>query len=57
MKSLQTLLKLRGYTLPIYGVDGDFGGETKAAVESFQTAKNLTPDGVVGQKTWTALVG
>lgn len=57
VKALQTLLKLHGYKLPTYGVDGDFGSETKAAVESFQKAKNLTSDGVVGPKTWKALVG
>ena len=57
VKSLQTLLKFRGCSLPKYGVDGDFGAETEAAVKVFQTAAKLTADGIVGPKTWKALIG
>ena len=57
VKVLQTVLKYRGCSLPKYGVDGDFGAETVAAVKQFQTAAKLTADGVVGVKTWKALVG
>lgn len=36
--------------------DGIFGSKTEAAVKAFQKIFDLTPDGIVGQKTWYALV-
>jgi len=57
VKALQTLLKLRGYKLPNYGVDGDFGNETKTVVELFQKDKKLAVDGIVGPKTWKEMIG
>lgn len=36
-------------------IDGGFGAETLAAVERFQSDKQLFVDGVVGQSTWDAL--
>ena len=57
VRVVQTILKYRGCSLPKYGVDGDFGGETLAAVKQFQTAAKLEVDGVVGAQTWKALVG
>ena len=41
----QEHLATAGYTIPI---DGDYGPNTQSAVESFQTAKGLTADGIVG---------
>lgn len=35
--------------------DGFFGPLTKSAVLAFQKSKNLVQDGIVGNKTWTAL--
>lgn len=53
--ALQTALINRGYDLGSYGVDGDFGKATEAAVKKFQKDNGLTADGVVGPKTWAAL--
>ncbi len=36
-------------------VDGIFGKKTTAGVKVFQRARRLTPDGIVGPKTWAAL--
>ena len=55
---LQTLLVHKwGCKLPKYGPDGEFGEETREAVLRFQRTKGLEADGVVGSKTWTALIG
>ncbi len=35
--------------------DGAFGHGTTTQVQNFQRDKNLTPDGVVGPKTWEEL--
>jgi peptidoglycan hydrolase-like protein with peptidoglycan-binding domain len=34
------------------GIDGDFGPNTKAAVEAFQNWGNVQADGIVGDQTW-----
>jgi hypothetical protein len=47
VKTLQRELNL--------GSDGNFGGQTEAAVRNFQRAHNRVPDGIVGPKTWLAL--
>ena len=52
---LQNKLLVRGYKLPRFGADGDFGNETLEAVKQFQRDHGLTADGVVGAKTWEAL--
>lgn len=36
--------------------DGIFGPSTERSLKAFQKSAGLKPDGVVGQKTWTALV-
>lgn len=52
----KALLAWKSTCLPRYGADGDFGGETDAAVRAFQKAKGLTVDGIVGKNTWAALL-
>ena len=39
----------------IYPVDGVFGEGTENAVREYQRAFNLTPDGIVGEKTWYSI--
>lgn len=36
-------------------VDGIFGRDTEASVRAFQSDNSLTPDGIVGAKTWAML--
>ena len=47
VRDLQNLLAIK--------VDGDFGPNTKSAVEKFQKSKGLKVDGIVGEKTWNVL--
>ena len=57
VKSMQTLLKLRGYDCG--AIDGDYGKKTRAALDRFQKNSKppLTPlDGVCGRGTWRALI-
>lgn len=51
--ALQHLLLYRGYNLQ---ADGTFGTDTQQAVQQFQTAYKLNPNGVVDKLTWEALV-
>ena len=53
---LQNKLVKLGYYLGPYGVDGDFGKNTEKAVKEFQEDHGLQQDGVVGKKTWNALL-
>ena len=50
---------LNGYLGAIMKVknDGHFGKRTEEAVIKFQKMKNLVIDGIVGSKTWSALLG
>jgi GH24 family phage-related lysozyme (muramidase) len=53
VKAAQSALSQQGVTV---GTDGVFGPGTEAAVKSFQAAKNLTDDGVIGPATWAQLL-
>ncbi|MEM8504720.1 MAG: peptidoglycan-binding domain-containing protein [Cyanobacteria bacterium P01_D01_bin.1] len=51
---LQATLKLLGFYQG--SVDGDYSQLTQQAVISFQTATNLTADGITGPATWRKLL-
>ena len=55
VKYAQQLLQDRGYDLGKYGVDGDFGSATQAAVKQFQRDWGLKVDGIIGPQTWAML--
>jgi hypothetical protein len=55
VRQIQQALESRG--LYAGDLDGIYGAPTAAGVEAFQRRSSLTPDGVVGPLTWTALVG
>ncbi|MEU8836783.1 peptidoglycan-binding protein [Streptomyces sp900116325] len=49
----QKLLTARGHAV---SPDGAFGPRTAAAVKAFQTRSHLEADGVIGPRTWSALL-
>ncbi len=58
IKALQRMLYAMGYPLGTKNpIDGDFGTKTDAAVRAYQNDNHLTADGIVGEKTWTSLLG
>ena len=54
VRGVQDALRARGYAV---AVDGIFGSGTASAVRTFQSARGLSADGIVGPNTWRALVG
>ena len=57
VRAMQQLLMAKGYPLPRYGADGEYGGETENALLCFQEDENIRPDGTCGSATWNALLG
>ena len=53
----QTKLIQKGYSCGAKGADGIFGKATEAATKSFQKDNGLVADGIIGQRTWNALLG
>jgi len=57
VKNVQNALIAAGYNVGKTGADGDFGLNTESAVKRFQRENCLEADGIVGEKTVTALGG
>ena len=55
VKEIQTCLANAGFYKG--AVDGIKGKKTRRPIKEFQEANGLTPDGVVGPKTWALLSG
>lgn len=53
VETLQNLLNDLGYGIE---VDKNFGSETESAVKKFQKSVGLVDDGIVGSKSWKALI-
>lgn len=56
VKTVQRLLMSYGYSMSPYGADGEFGSLTKKRVIEFQKKRGLEQDGVVGLRTYSALL-
>lgn len=53
---MQLILYGRGYSCGPSGADGDFGGDTLAALCSFQTANGIEADGICDAGIWKKLL-
>ena len=56
VKLLQQLLIAKGYKLPRFGADGDFGNETANAVKQFRYDKGLNVSSMCDALCWSKLV-
>lgn len=55
VRTAQELLAAAGYE--VGKIDGIFGSNTLSAVRAYQHDHGLSPDGIIGPKTWAALKG
>ena len=53
IEALQTLLKMQGHDYVV--VDGDFGDQTKGAIENLQAEADIDVTGECNSSTWIAL--
>lgn len=56
IKAWQQILVCWGYNLGKWGVDGEFGVITMQRTKALQKRVGITPDGIVGEKTWTEAI-
>lgn len=57
VRALQRNLKSMGFDVGRYGLDGEFGADTRAALVAYQRSVRLDPDGEAGPLTMSALNG
>lgn len=57
VRAVQLLLIGNGISCGKHGADGEFGPDTRNAVECFQEDMGLEVDGIVGPETYAALMG
>jgi peptidoglycan hydrolase-like protein with peptidoglycan-binding domain len=55
VENIQQALIDAGFPLPEFGVDGIFLSETRGAVQAYQRANGLDPDGIIGPITMGSL--
>lgn len=53
--AVQGILHYQRYSLGPYGVDGEYGPATRAAVRNFQIRNDLEPTGKIGPDEWAKL--
>jgi hypothetical protein len=57
VKAVQAMLISEGFRCGPWANDGEFGPDTKSAVQRFQRSRGLTQDGIIGPETFRALLG
>lgn len=55
VRIMQEKLIHKGYVLPKFGVDGNYGAETEVAVRELQRDAGIAVDGICGDDTWAVL--
>lgn len=55
VRMAQEKLLQKGYSLPKFGPDGQYGDETKVAIEKIQRDAGISVDGICGNDTWAVL--
>ena len=57
VRAMQQLLLAKGYDLPRWGDDGDFGAETERALSAMQSDGCMEPSGICEAGSWGLLLG